>query len=449
MISAPPFKKVLIAGRGEIALRILRACRELGIQTVAVHSMADKDAKHVRLADESVCIGPAPAKESYLNIAAIVAAAEITGADAVHPGVGFLSENAHFAEVVTAHNMAFIGPSAEHIALMGHKTNAKEAMQRLGVPVVPGSEGVLTESALEDVAGQVGYPVLLKAVSGGGGRGIKVVHTAKELAAAWAAVRQEATACFGDAAVYLEKYLEKPRHIEVQVLGDAFGQVIHLGERECSVQRRNQKVWEEGPSPILTQAQRDEIGRICAKAMADLGYQGLGTLEFLFEDGAFYFMEMNTRLQVEHTVTEMITGVDLVQEQIRVAAGLPLSYAQEDIVIRGHAIECRVNAEHPETFAPSPGRVGDYHVPGGPSVRVDSALYSGYTIPPYYDSLIAKLVVHGADRATAIARLQRALDEYVIGGVETTLPLHRRLAVHPDMHTAAYDIHWLEETFLI
>jgi len=439
------FDKILIANRGEIALRVLRAAKELGIATVAVYSTADKEAMHVKLADESVCIGPPPARESYLNVPALLAACEITGADAVHPGYGFLAENARFADILAEHGIAFIGPKAEHIRLMGDKIEAKRTAARLGIPCVPGSAGAIADEAeAVKVAAEIGYPVLVKAAAGGGGRGMRVANSADELADALANAKMEAKAAFGDDAVYLEKYLAKPRHIEFQVLGDGKGRAIHLGERDCSLQRRHQKVWEEGPSPALNAAQREEIGGVCARAMAELGYVGVGTIEFLFENGGFYFIEMNTRIQVEHPVTEMITGIDLVNEQIKIAAGSPLSIAQEDVRIQGAAIECRLNAEHPTTFMPSPGRISYFHPPGGLGVRVDSAAYQGYVIPPYYDSLIAKLIVHGRNRTEALMRLRRALDEFVVEGVETTLPLYRTLVRNLDVQNGQYDIHWLE-----
>ncbi|MGA2488319.1 MAG: acetyl-CoA carboxylase biotin carboxylase subunit [Roseiarcus sp.] len=439
------FDKILIANRGEIALRVLRAAKELGIATVAVYSTADKEAMHVKLADESVCIGPPPARESYLNVPALLAACEITGADAVHPGYGFLAENARFADILAEHGIAFIGPKAEHIRLMGDKIEAKRTAARLGIPCVPGSAGAIADEAeAVKVAAEIGYPVLVKAAAGGGGRGMRVANSADELADALANAKMEAKAAFGDDAVYLEKYLAKPRHIEFQVLGDGKGRAIHLGERDCSLQRRHQKVWEEGPSPALNAAQREEIGGVCARAMAELGYVGVGTIEFLFENGGFYFIEMNTRIQVEHPVTEMITGIDLVNEQIKIAAGSPLSIAQEDVRIQGAAIECRLNAEHPGTFMPSPGRISYFHPPGGLGVRVDSAAYQGYVIPPYYDSLIGKLIVHGRNRTEALMRLRRALDEFVVEGVETTLPLYRTLVRNLDVQNGQYDIHWLE-----
>jgi len=439
------FEKVLIASRGEIALRIHRACREMGIHTVAVHSTADANAMHVRLADEAVCIGPPPAADSYLNMPAIISAAEITGAQAIHPGYGFLSENARFAEIVTEHGINFIGPTAEHISLMGDKIAAKDSMRKLGVPVVPGSEGgVENEQEARRVAEEIGYPVIIKASSGGGGRGMKVAENAEAVGPALSAARTEAKAAFGDDAVYIEKYLSQPRHIEVQILADSHGNVVHLGERDCSLQRRHQKVLEEAPSPALNAAQRAEIGDIVAAAIGNLGYLGAGTIEFLYEDGGFYFIEMNTRLQVEHPITEMITGIDIVREQLRIADGAALSFRQEDIKFSGHAIECRINAEDPRTFIPMPGTVTDYHPPGGMSVRVDSAVYSGYRIPPNYDSLIAKLIVHGGNRNECLMRLRRALEEYVIGGIPTTLDLHRDLMDNADFQNGVYDIHWLE-----
>ena len=440
------FDKVLIANRGEIALRIHRACREMGIRTVAVHSTADADAMHVRIADESVCIGPPPSPQSYLNIPAIISAAEITGADAIHPGYGFLSENAKFAEIVEAHGITFIGPTSEHIKLMGDKITAKDAARELGIPVVPGSKGAVeTEEQGLKLAGDMGYPVLIKATAGGGGRGMKVVRSPAEFGPALMAARTEARNAFGNDQVYVEKYLARPRHIEIQIFGDGQGNAVHLGERDCSLQRRHQKVLEEARSPALNDAQRKQIGDIAAKAIAKLNYRGAGTIEFLFENGEFYFIEMNTRLQVEHPVTEMITGLDLVREQLRIANGAPLGYTQDDIKFNGHAIECRINAENPRTFAPSPGRVTDYHVPGGLGVRVDSALYTGYQIPPHYDSLIGKLIVHGTSRNECLMRLRRSLEEYVIGGLETTIPLHLALINEQDFANGAYDIHWLEE----
>jgi len=440
------FEKVLIANRGEIALRIHRACREMGIRTVAVHSTADADAMHVRLADESVCIGPPSSRESYLNIPSILSAAMITGVDAVHPGIGFLSENATFADMVEEHGLVFIGPSPEHIRLMGDKVRAKEAAIEIGLPVVPGSDGAI-ESADEaiTVAKEIGFPVLLKAAAGGGGRGMKVAHTAEELPQALSTCRAEAQAAFGDDTVYLEKLLVQPRHIEIQVLGDGKGHVLHFGERDCSLQRRHQKVLEEAPSPALNADVRDRIGGTVCAALSKLQYRSAGTVEFLFENGQFYFIEMNTRLQVEHPVTEMISGVDLVREQIRVAADGPLSLTQDEIVLSGHAIECRINAEHPETFIPSPGRITDFHAPGGLGVRVDSALYSGYSVPPFYDSLVAKLIVHGKTRNECLMRLRRALEEFVVGGIETTIPLHQRLVNADSVLNGDYHIHWLEQ----
>ena len=439
-------EKVLIANRGEIALRIHRACKEMGISTVAIHSEADREAMHVRLADESVCIGPAPSSQSYLNMPAIIAAAEITHADAIHPGYGFLSENAKFAEIVEAHGITFIGPKPEHINLMGDKIAAKEAMIKTGVPVVPGSDGGVSnvEEALR-TGGQIGFPVLVKAAAGGGGRGMKVARTADDLAHAFQTARAEAKAAFGDDSVYLEKYLEKPRHIEIQIIADSHGNVVHLGERDCSLQRRHQKVFEEAPSPVLSSEQRNEIGRTVCNAIKKLGYLGVGTIEFLYENGEFYFIEMNTRLQVEHPVTEMITRVDLVREQIRIANGDKLSFRQKDVIFMGHAIECRINAEHPVTFVPSPGRIEEFHAPGGLGVRLDSAAYAGYKIPPHYDSLIGKLIVHGLTREECLMRLRRSLEEMVVSGVETTLPLHRRLVENEDIRRGDYDIHWLEK----
>ena len=440
------FDKILIANRGEIALRIIRACKELGILTVAVHSTADTDAMHVRFADESVCIGPPAAKDSYLNIPAILAACEITGADAVHPGYGFLSENARFAEILAEHSVQFIGPKAEHIRLMGDKIEAKRTAKKLGIPVVPGSEGgVESDAQAARIAGDIGYPVLIKAAAGGGGRGMKVARTAAELSLALASARAEAKAAFGDDAVYLEKYLEKPRHIEIQVLGDGNGKAIHLGERECSLQRRHQKVLEESPSPALNTKARDAIGETVAKAMREIKYLGVGTVEFLYEDGRFYFIEMNTRIQVEHPVTEMITDLDLIFEQIRAAAGNEFTLKQSDIEFRGHAIECRINAENPVSFRPSPGKILHYYAPGGLGVRIDSAVYEGYSIPPHYDSLVGKLIVHGKTRTEALMRLKRALDEVVIDGIETTLPLFRALLTEPDIIDGNYHIHWLEQ----
>ena len=439
------FDKILIANRGEIALRIYRACREMGIATVAVHSEADAGAMHVRLADESVCIGPAPASKSYLNIPAIISACEITGAQAVHPGYGFLSENARFAEILEAHGVTFIGPKAEHIRIMGDKIAAKRAVKAAGIPVVPGSEGALeSEEAAITAADAIGYPILIKASSGGGGRGMKVARTREEVAEAYGTARSEAKAAFGDDAVYMERYLATPRHIELQVVADSFGAVCHLGERDCSLQRRHQKMMEEAPSPALDPEQRAAVGKVVVDAVKAIGYLGVGTIEFLYENGEFFFIEMNTRLQVEHPITEAITGIDLVREQIRVAAGLPLSFAQDGIALNGHAIEFRINAENPRTFVPSPGTVTDFHAPGGLGVRLDSAIYAGYSIPPFYDSLIGKLIVYGRDREEAIARGQRSLSEMVVGGVETTIPLFQDLLADPDIRAGRYDIHWLE-----
>jgi acetyl-CoA carboxylase biotin carboxylase subunit len=439
------FEKILIANRGEIALRIHRACREMGISTVAVHSTADSDAMHVRLADESVCIGPPPAVESYLNIAAILSAATIADADAIHPGVGFLAENAKFAEMVEEHGITFIGPDPQQMRIMGDKIAAKAQMRELGIPVVPGSDGPVTnEGEALRAAGEIGYPVLVKAAAGGGGRGMKPAYAPEDLRRALPIARAEAMASFASGELYLEKFLSRPRHIEFQILADTHGNVVHLGERDCSLQRRHQKVIEEAPSPALNASERDEVGRMVSAAMAELGYRSAGTVEFLYQDGRFYFMEMNARLQVEHPITEMISGIDIVREQIRIAAGVTLNIRQGDISLQGHAIECRINAENPSTFAPAPGRITDYHAPGGLDVRVDSALYSGYTVPPYYDSLIAKLVVRGRSRNECLMRLRRALEEYVIEGIETTIPLHARLIAEPDFLNGDYDIHWLE-----
>jgi acetyl-CoA carboxylase, biotin carboxylase subunit len=439
------FEKVLIANRGEIALRIHRACRDLGIRTVAVHSTADANAMHVRLADESVCIGPPPARESYLNAAAILSAATITGAEAIHPGLGFLAENADFAATVEEHGFTFIGPSAEHIRLMGNKVAAKEAACRLGIPTVPGSAGAVRDlAAAEAAARAIAYPVLIKASAGGGGRGMKVARDRGELARLLPIAQNEAAAFFGCGEVYLERHLERPRHIEIQVIGDGQGGIVHLGERDCSLQRSHQKVLEESPSPALNPAERDRLGALAVAALGELGYKSLGTLEFLYQDGEFYFIEMNTRLQVEHPISEMVSGLDLVREQLRIATGAPLGYRQNDIKLRGHAIECRINAESPDTFAPSPGRVTEYHVPGGLGVRVDSALYHGYEVPPFYDSLIAKLVIYGNSRNECLMRLRRALEEYVIDGIETTIPLHQRLVAAAQFIDGDYDIHWLE-----
>src|SRR5215470_4762204 len=439
------FDKILIANRGEIALRVLRACKELGIPTVAVHSTADADAMHVRFADESVCIGPPAAKDSYLNVPSILSACEITGADAVHPGYGFLSENARFAEILADHGVQFIGPKPEHIRLMGDKIEAKRTAKNLGIPVVPGSEGGIgSDQEAAIIAGDIGYPVLIKASAGGGGRGMKIARNASELSLALSTARTEAKAAFGDDAVYIEKYLERPRHIEIQVLGDGKGDAIHLSERDCSLQRRHQKVWEEGPSPALNANSRDVIGETVANAMREIGYLGVGTVEFHYEDGKFYFIEMNTRIQVEHPVTEMITDIDLVLEQIRVAAGGDLEFSQRDVKFNGHAIECRINAENPVSFRPSPGKILHYHPPGGLGVRIDSAVYHGYSIPPYYDSLVGKLIVHGKTRGECLMRLKRALDEFVVEGIDTTLPLFRALVREQAVIDGDYHIHWLE-----
>ncbi|MBT6122330.1 MAG: acetyl-CoA carboxylase biotin carboxylase subunit [Candidatus Puniceispirillum sp.] len=443
------FKKILITNRGDVALRVLRACKEMKIPSVIVHSTADADSMPVRLADESVCIGPPSSADSYLNIPAILSAAAITGADAVHPGVGFLSENADFAEIVAAHDLTFIGPEPHHIRAMGDKVEAKITAQAAGLPLVPGSPGAVhTIDEARKVAADVGYPLLVKAASGGGGRGMKVAETADNLAEAFSAARAEAKAAFGDDTVYLERYLGLPRHIEVQVIADAHGNVVHLGERECSIQRRHQKLFEEAPSPALTAKERDQIGTVAAEATRKLGYLGVGTMEFLYENGEFFFIEMNTRLQVEHPITEAITGIDLVREQIRIAAGMHLSFTQKDVTFTGHAIECRINAEHPETFMPTPGKVTAFHAAGGPGVRVDSCLYSGYSVPPYYDSLIAKLIVYGDDRDHCLARLKRALQEFIVEPIPTTLPLHMRLVDAEGIKDGSYNIRWLEEVFL-
>jgi len=440
------FEKILIANRGEIALRINRACKEMGIATVAVHSTADADAMHVRLADESVCIGPPPAAQSYLNIPSIISACEITGAQAIHPGYGFLSENARFAEIVKEHGIAFIGPLPEHIRLMGDKIAAKQAVGALGIPTVPGSDGAVgSDQEAARIAQEIGYPVLIKATAGGGGRGMKVANKPADLPLALTTARAEAKTAFANDAVYLEKYLQKPRHIEIQVLADANGRVVHLGERDCSLQRRHQKVWEEAGSPALNAAQRGEIGAVVTRALEKLGYLGAGTVEFLYEDGRFFFIEMNTRLQVEHPVSEAITGIDIVREQIRIAAGAPLEIEQKDIVFSGHAIECRINAENPFTFQPSPGLITQFHTPGGLGVRFDSAIYAGYHIPPFYDSLAGKLIVHGRSRNECLMRLRRALDELVVGGIETTIPLFQALVRETDIIDGNYNIHWLEQ----
>ncbi|HVZ91164.1 MAG TPA: acetyl-CoA carboxylase biotin carboxylase subunit [Rhizomicrobium sp.] len=438
------FEKILIANRGEIALRINRACKEMGIATVAIHSTADADAMHVRLADESVCVGPPPASQSYLNIPAIIAACEITGAEAIHPGYGFLSENARFAEIVNEHKLTFIGPKPEHIRMMGDKITAKQAVKTAGIPTVPGSDGAVADAEAARAAQEIGYPVLIKATAGGGGRGMKVANSPADLQLALSTARSEAKAAFGNDAVYMEKYLQRPRHVEIQVLADSAGNVIHLGERDCSLQRRHQKVLEEAGSPALNSTQREDIGATVTRALASLGYLGAGTVEFLFEDGRFYFIEMNTRLQVEHPVTEAITGIDIVREQIRIAAGGRLELRQEDIAFSGHAVECRINAENPFTFQPSPGLITQFHSPGGLGVRFDSAIYDGYRIPPYYDSLAGKLIVHGRNRNECLMRLRRALDELVVGGIETTIPLFQQLMLEHDILNGDYHIHWLE-----
>ena len=439
------FEKILIANRGEIALRVIRACKEMGIATVAVHSTADSDAMHVRLADESVCIGPPPGDQSYRNMAAIIAACEITGAEAIHPGYGFLSENAKFADIVKEHGLTFIGPLPEHIRMMGDKITAKQTVKALGIPTVPGSDGEVSDADAARVAEEIGYPVLIKATAGGGGKGMKVAKDAGELSFALSQARTEAKAAFGNDTVYMEKYLQKPRHIEIQVLADSHGKVVHLGERDCSLQRRHQKVWEEAGSPALNAAERDDIGGICTRALEKLGYLGAGTIEFLYEEGRFYFIEMNTRLQVEHPVSEAITGIDIVREQIRIASGAAMDFTQKDIIFEGHAIECRINAENPYTFRPSPGLITQFHAPGGLGVRFDSAIYSGYRIPPYYDSLAGKLIVHARNRNECLLRLRRALDELVVEGIETTIPLFQGLVRDPDIINGDYSIHWLEK----
>jgi acetyl-CoA carboxylase biotin carboxylase subunit len=438
--------KLLIANRGEIALRIHRACHEMGIKTVAVHSTADADAMHVRLADETVCIGPPPASESYLNIPNIISAAEIVHADAIHPGYGFLSENAQFAEIVESHNIVWVGPKPEHIRMMGDKIEAKRTAAKLGLPLVPGSEGAIaTVKQAHKLAAEIGYPVLIKAASGGGGRGMKVVEADEQLESLMSQAAAEARSAFGDDTVYMEKYLADPRHIEFQVFGDGRGGAVHFGERDCSIQRRHQKVLEEAPSPAISPEQRAHMGEVVRKAMSEMGYRGAGTIEFLYENGEFYFIEMNTRLQVEHPVTEMISDVDLVREQIRIAAGEGLSCTQDEIQLHGHAIECRINAEDPETFAPSPGLVKNYVAPGGMHVRVDSGLYTGYKVPPYYDSMIGKLIVYGNTRERCIMRLRRALEEYVVEGMKTTIPLHQKLVRDPAFLAGDYTIKWLEK----
>ena len=443
------FSKVLIANRGDVALRVLRACKELNIKTVAIHSTADSEAIHVRLADESVCIGPAPSSKSYLNIPAIITAAQLVGADAIHPGVGFLSENPDFAEIVEAHNIVFIGPKSEHIRCMGDKIEAKLTAQKLGIPLVPGSKTDIInfQIALKE-AKKIGYPVLIKAASGGGGRGMKVAQNEEELESAFTSAKSEAKAAFGDDRVYIEKYLQKPRHIEVQIIADKFGNTVHLGERECSIQRRHQKVIEEAPSPVIDNKTRNMIGEIASNAVSKMGYLGLGTIEFLYEDNQFFFIEMNTRLQVEHPITEAITGIDLVREQILIAAGYPLSFKQKDIQFKGHAIECRINAEDPKTFVPSPGTISQFHSPGGLGVRIESCIYSGYKVPPYYDSLIAKLIVHGNDREQCLLKLNQALKEIVIEPISTTIDLHRQILDTEVMQKGSYDIRWLETELL-
>ncbi|MQQ10011.1 acetyl-CoA carboxylase biotin carboxylase subunit [Epibacterium sp. SM1979] len=439
------FDKILIANRGEIALRVIRACREMGIKSVAVHSTADSDAMHVRMADESVCIGPPSGAQSYLSIPAIISACEITGAQAIHPGYGFLSENANFVQIVEDHGLTFIGPSAKHISQMGDKITAKDTAKALGIPCVPGSDGGVPDIATaKTVAADMGYPVIIKATAGGGGRGMKVAETEADLEVAFRTARSEAKAAFGNDEVYMEKYLQKPRHIEIQVFGDGQGNGVHLGERDCSLQRRHQKVFEEAPGPCITPEERAKIGKICADAIGQMGYRGAGTIEFLYEDGEFYFIEMNTRLQVEHPVTESIFGVDLVREQIRVAEGMPLSFTQDELEINGHSIEVRINAERLPNFAPCPGKITAFHAPGGLGVRMDSALYDGYSIPPYYDSLIGKLIVHGRDRQEALARLNRALGELIVDGVDTTVPLFHALLQEAEIHSGEYNIHWLE-----
>jgi acetyl-CoA carboxylase, biotin carboxylase subunit len=443
------FDKILIANRGEIALRLIRACKEMGIATVAVHSTADAEAMHVRLADESVCIGPPPSRESYLNIPAILEAASITGADAIHPGIGFMAENEQFAEMVEEHGFVWIGPTPEHIRLMGDKVTAKDTAKKFGLPLVPGSNGSV--NSLEEAkseAKRIGCPVLIKAASGGGGKGMKVAKTEAEVEEAFTMARAEAKAAFGDDTVYMEKYLTHPRHIEIQLLGDTHGNAVYFGERDCSIQRRHQKVVEEALSPALNADQRKYIGELAADCVRKLGYRGVGTMEFLFEDGKFYFIEMNTRLQIEHTISEMVTGIDLVREQIRVATGAPLPFKQEDIKFSGHSIECRINAEDPDTFAPSPGKIVGYHAPGGLGVRVDSALFDGYKVPQYYDSMIAKLIVHGTSRNECLMKLRRCLDEFVIGGIKTNIPLHKRILAEPDFIDGNYNIHWLEKHLL-
>ena len=443
------FKKILIANRGDVALRVQRAANDLGIPTVAVHSSADNNAMHVKLADESVCIGPPKSSESYLNMQALISAALLTGADAIHPGVGFLSENADFAEIVNAHNITFIGPSPTHIRTMGDKVAAKKAAKAAGLPLVPGSEGEISSiQQAQKEANRIGYPVIIKAASGGGGRGMKVANSKSELSEAFSSARSEAKAAFGDDTVYIEKYLKNPRHIEVQIFADSYGNVVHLGERECSIQRRHQKLFEECPSPILSSKERQSIGELSSKATKKLGYLGLGTIEYLYENNKFYFMEMNTRLQVEHPITEMVTGLDLVCEQIKVASGQEMSFQQKDVVLSGHAIECRINAENSDNFLPSPGKINTYHPPGGPGVRVDSIVYQGYEVPPFYDSLVSKLIVYAKDREDCLMRTQRALEEFIIEPIDTSIELHKKLIRNIDIKNGNYTIKWLEEKFL-
>ena len=443
------FKKILIANRGDVALRVQRAANDLGIPTVAVHSSADNNAMHVKLADESVCIGPPKSSESYLNMQALISAALLTGADAIHPGVGFLSENADFAEIVNAHNITFIGPSPTHIRTMGDKVAAKKAAKAAGLPLVPGSEGEISSiQQAQKEANRIGYPVIIKAASGGGGRGMKVANSNKELSEAFSSARSEAKAAFGDDTVYIEKYLKNPRHIEVQIFADSYGNVVHLGESECSIQRRHQKLFEECPSPILSSKERQSIGELSSKATKKLGYLGLGTIEYLYENEEFYFIEMNTRLQVEHPITEMVTGLDLVCEQIKIASGQEMSFQQKDVVLSGHAIECRINAENSDNFLPSPGKINTYHPPGGPGVRVDSIVYQGYEVPPFYDSLVSKLIVYAKDRESCLMRTQRALEEFIIEPIDTSIELHKKLIRNSDIKSGNYTIKWLEEKFL-
>ncbi len=443
------FKKIVIANRGDVAIRVQRACHEMGIKTVAVHSTADSSAMNVRLADESVCIGPPKSKDSYLNIPAILSAASISGADAIHPGVGFLSENPTFAQIVSDHGLTFIGPKPEHIKVMGDKIEAKKMALELGIPCVPGSDGAIrtTDEALL-VAKDIGFPIIVKAAAGGGGKGMQIAFSETELSNAIKLAQSEAEASFGSGEVYIERYLSNPRHIEIQIIGDKFGNVVHLGERDCSLQRRHQKILEETPSPALTKKVRNDIGALAATAMKKFGYESLGTIEFLYENGEFYFIEMNTRLQVEHPITEMVTGIDLVQKQIQISAGEPLGISQDEVSLKGHSIECRINAEDPENFIPSPGKIVDYHPPGGFGIRIDSGIYAGYEIPPHYDSLIAKLIVHGQNREQCLSRLHRALDEFVIGNIKTTIALHQKLLSTKNFIDGEYDIHWLEKHLL-